>query len=62
MPVGVQGQELFKMKKIFAANWISAARAMAPAQNSAHSVFHPLRPGIGAAAPRLVLVSDGLRD
>lgn len=40
------------MKKIFAANWISAARAVAPASKSASTAFHPLRPGI-AAVPRL---------
>ena len=44
------------MKKIFAANWISAARAMAPASNTAIPMFHPLRPGIGAAGSRLELV------
>lgn len=58
MPVGMQGQELFKMKKIFAANWISAARAMAPASNAVNSVFHPMRPGIGAVAPRLAMASE----
>ena len=62
MPVGMQGRELLKMKKIFATNWISAARAVAPASQSTHSVFHPLRPGIGASAPRLALVSAGARD
>jgi len=50
------------MKKIFAANWISAARAMAPASNTAVNVFHPLRPGI-ANGPRLALaVTDAARD
>lgn len=62
MPVGMQGQELFKMKKNFAANWISAARAMAPASNTADRVFHPLRPGIGAVAPRLAMASAQARD
>ena len=41
------------MKKIFAANWISAARAVAPASNNAIPMFHPMRPGIGAAGSRL---------
>jgi hypothetical protein len=50
------------MKKIFAANWISAARAMAPASNAAAHAFHPSRPGI-AAGPRLALgITDGARD
>ena len=50
------------MKKIFATNWISAARAMAPASHSA-SAFHPARPGIGAVAPRLALAgADAERD
>ena len=62
MPVGMQGPELFKMKKIFATNWISAARAMAPAPNAANSGFHPMRPGIGASAPRLVLADGDARD
>jgi hypothetical protein len=39
------------MKKIFAANWISAARAVAPVSKSVQTAFHPLRPGI---ASRLV--------
>ena len=50
------------MKKIFATNWISAARAMAPASTSVSSVFHPLRPGIGAAATRLALAAEAGRD
>ncbi len=49
------------MKKIFAANWISAARAMAPASNPANPAFHPMRPGIGAAGPRLA-VTGAARD
>lgn len=62
MPVGMQGQELFKMKKIFAANWISAARAMAPASHTASRVFPSLRPAMGALAPRLALASAEARD
>ena len=55
------GLEFRNMKKIFAANWISAARTVAPASNAASRVFHPLRPGIGAA--RLELVgAEGERD
>jgi len=49
------------MKKIFAANWISAARAMAPASHSAFTVAPPVRPGIGATASRLML-ADAERD
>ncbi len=53
MPVGMQavtGFGSFVMKKTFAANWISAARAMAPASSSHPHAFHTLRPGIMAAA------------
>ena len=51
------------MKKIFAANWISAARAVAPASKTANPMFHPLRPGIGAANARLELaLANGERD
>ncbi len=50
------------MKKIFAANWISAARAMAPASNAANTSFHPLRPGIGAASRLELAAADAARD
>ena len=50
------------MKKIFAANWISAARAMAPASNTAAPMFHPMRPGIGATSPRMTLAAVNARD
>jgi len=50
------------MKKIFAANWISAARAVAPAPASVHNAFHTMRPGIGSASPRLALASADARD
>ena len=50
------------MKKIFAVNWISAARTVAPASNAASRVFHPLRPGIGAAARMELAVAEGERD
>jgi hypothetical protein len=62
MPVGVQGQELFPMKKMFAANWISAARAMAPSSNATAPMFHPMRPGIGTASPRLAMAMADARD
>lgn len=58
MPMGLQGQELFKMKKIFAANWISAARAVAPARNANTSPFHPMRPGIDVSAPRFAMAAS----
>jgi hypothetical protein len=54
---GYAGSGVVQMKKIFAANWISAARAMAPASNTAMPMFHPLRPGIGAAGARLELTA-----
>ena len=46
------------MKKIFAANWISAARAVAPAQNTNASMFHPTRRGIDVSAPRFAMASS----
>jgi hypothetical protein len=61
--VDAPAQEYRRMKKIFATNWISAARAMAPASHSASAAFHPARPGIGAVAPRLALAgADAERD
>lgn len=51
------------MKKTFAANWISAARAVAPASSSIPHAFHTLRPGIMAAASRPVYaMSQAGRD
>ena len=50
------------MKKIFAANWISAARAMAPSSKAAVAAFHPMRPGISAGARMGYEVSQSVRD
>ncbi len=50
------------MKKMFAANWISAARAMAPSSNATAPMFHPMRPGIGTASPRLAMAMADARD
>lgn len=51
------------MKKQFAANWISAARAVSPAPNASVTGFHTMRPGIALAAARSgFVVSEALRD
>jgi len=50
------------MKKIFAANWISAARAMAPVSNPAANAFHPMRPGIATGQRLTLAVTHAARD